>query len=29
MELYQLQIGMNSAVATQLWDPREMLTGPP
>jgi len=29
MELRQLQIGMNSAVAAQLWAPPEMLTGPP
>jgi len=29
MELHQLQIGMNSAVAAQLWAPPEMLTGLP
>jgi len=29
MELHQLQIGMNSAIAAQLWAPPEMLTGPP
>jgi len=31
MELHtkQLQIGMNSAAAAQLWDRPEMLTGSP
>jgi len=29
MELHQLRISMNSAVAAQLWAPPEMLTGSP